>query len=77
MKCLYCCVVLVVLLGLTLALAAADVSDNAEEVAPIKISKRMFVQTLTCTSPNCNAQCRGRGYRNGKCQIGRCFCSYV
>uniref|UniRef100_A0A8W7NZQ2 Invertebrate defensins family profile domain-containing protein n=1 Tax=Anopheles atroparvus TaxID=41427 RepID=A0A8W7NZQ2_ANOAO len=36
-----------------------------------------MVQTLTCTNPNCMAQCRGRGYRRGSCQIGRCFCSYV
>ncbi|KAL1376392.1 hypothetical protein pipiens_016918 [Culex pipiens pipiens] len=75
MKYVYCCV-LVVLLGLTLAWAAEDVPE-AEMVAPINVSKRQFVQTLTCTNPNCSAQCKGRGYRSGRCQIGRCFCSYV
>uniref|UniRef100_A0A182R0V4 Invertebrate defensins family profile domain-containing protein n=1 Tax=Anopheles farauti TaxID=69004 RepID=A0A182R0V4_9DIPT len=40
-------------------------------------SRSAMVQTLTCTNPNCLAQCRGRGYRRGSCNIGRCFCSYV
>ncbi|XP_052898324.1 uncharacterized protein LOC128305075 [Anopheles moucheti] len=40
-------------------------------------SRSAMVQTLTCTSPTCGAQCRGRGYRRGSCTIGRCFCSYV
>uniref|UniRef100_A0A182FY38 Uncharacterized protein n=1 Tax=Anopheles albimanus TaxID=7167 RepID=A0A182FY38_ANOAL len=52
-----------------------DSSDNS--AIGLSQSRVGMVQTLTCTNPTCLAQCRGRGYRRGSCQIGRCFCSYV
>uniref|UniRef100_A0A2M4B0F8 Putative defensin 4 n=2 Tax=Anopheles triannulatus TaxID=58253 RepID=A0A2M4B0F8_9DIPT len=52
--------------------------DSSDDSAiGLSQSRVGMVQTLTCTNPTCQAQCRGRGYRRGSCQIGRCFCSYV
>uniref|UniRef100_A0A182NJY8 Invertebrate defensins family profile domain-containing protein n=1 Tax=Anopheles dirus TaxID=7168 RepID=A0A182NJY8_9DIPT len=84
-----CGAVLVVLLVLTEVAFCNPLSLDASEVQsrvqlgydlPSAVgaqSRNAMVQTLTCTSPNCLAQCRGRGYRRGSCTIGRCFCSYV
>ncbi|EAT41652.1 AAEL006746-PA [Aedes aegypti] len=74
MKFLYC--VLLLFLAINAGYCAA-IPVDAESNAIGDRSNRMFVQVLNCTSPNCKAQCRGRGYRTGQCQIGRCFCSYV
>ncbi|KFB48208.1 AGAP005416-PA-like protein [Anopheles sinensis] len=58
--------------------AADGVPMQGNEEPALSFQSRVgMVQTLTCTNPNCLAQCRGRGYRRGSCQIGRCFCSYV
>uniref|UniRef100_A0A023ED53 Putative knottins n=1 Tax=Aedes albopictus TaxID=7160 RepID=A0A023ED53_AEDAL len=73
MKFLYC--VLLLFLAMTAGRCAAV--PVAMEGNAVERSAKMFVQTLNCTSPNCKAQCKGRGYRTGSCQIGRCFCSYV
>uniref|UniRef100_A0A675B3K4 Defensin n=1 Tax=Anopheles darlingi TaxID=43151 RepID=A0A675B3K4_ANODA len=53
------------------------VPSNSNPLLMGSQSRVGMVQTLTCTNPTCLAQCRGRGYRRGSCQIGRCFCSYV
>ncbi|XP_053676558.1 uncharacterized protein LOC128726758 [Anopheles nili] len=52
--------------------------ESDETYGPVGVQFRVgMVQTLTCANPTCSAQCRGRGYRRGSCNIGRCFCSYV